>query len=109
MERLPSPPSEFAFPAECRKSRLATRWPRPIILIAPLVGAHYENSHRLCVAKFVGSVPEKMVIPAQNQFVFVEFGSRSEIHLTDFAARACMASDCDQQTLSLACSFAPAM
>jgi len=50
-----------------------------------------------------------MVIPAQNQFVFVEFGSRSEIHLTDFAARACMASDCDQQTLSLACSFAPAM
>jgi len=51
----------------------------------------------------------KMAIPAQNQFVFVEFGGRSEIHLTDFAARACMASDCDQQALSLACSFAPAM
>jgi len=50
-----------------------------------------------------------MAIPAQNQFVFVEFGGRSEIHLTDFAARACMASDCDQQALSLACSFAPAM
>ena len=71
----PSPDAEFAFPAECRKYLCLSRTgERPVILVAPLIGAHHKNLDSLRSREFVGDILEEVVVPVQGDFVLIKGG-----------------------------------
>src|SRR5882724_279690 len=71
----------------------------PIFLLPPLIGAHDKDLYRLRVGKAVGDVLEEIVIPVQSDIAFVERGRGAKVHVADFAPRAGMSSDRNQQSL----------
>src|SRR5437868_87297 len=78
---------------------------RPIIFVAPLVGAQDEKPDWFRTGELIGNVLEKIVVPGQCDFIFVERGGRAEVHLADFAPCTGMSADRYQQALSAACGF----
>lgn len=83
---------------------------RPIVFVAPLVRAHYENAHGL-FGELVLCSFKQIVVPGERDAVFVEFGgSGAEIDCSDVPSSARMASDGDQQVLPVSgrsiCRFA---
>src|SRR5262249_10639670 len=80
-------------------SPLASTSNGPVILIAPLVGAHDKESHRFHCAELVGGILKQVVIPTQSRVILVEFSGWTEVDVADLAPRARVSANGDDQAL----------
>src|SRR4051794_12131030 len=77
----------------------------PILLLAPLISAHHKKLHGLGMREIVADVLEKIVVPAQGNFVLIKRGGGAEIYVANLTARTGVAANRDQEMLSTASGF----
>src|ERR1700730_7460137 len=82
---------------------------RPVVLFPPLIGAHYKNLYRF-TGKLVLDALEKVLVPLQSDFIFIEFSrGGSKVNIADLAPAASVSSYGDEKMLAVPRRFASAM